>query len=160
MMTNVNISSPWIIFVKKLQAFFDKDPDVTVKYDDIDPYTVALLVDDTEKYFALSILLPQKLDLGNIEFTIYVIPANCLSYDPISLFKMVFKNSPIVESINTIKPEGTSNPFTYISFKNEVVKYHSDTLGDPHGNSFTLYQDLANDIFDMHDGVYFTTAEN
>lgn len=157
---NTGMSSPWVLFVAKLKKFFEEDNDIHIDYNpNSNPNLVNIRVDDETKHYALSNLLESKIYFGNFELEIRVIPANFASVDKVALFKSLFKDMSIVDEIDEITPEGTSNTFTYILFKNQVVKYWSDNLGNPHGNNFTLYEDLANDIFSDHAGVLFTTAE-
>ena len=151
------LSAPWVMYVKKLQAFFEEDPDITVEYDDNDPHAVTICVADPLKYYALNSLLDTEIGFGSFHLNVFIFPAKDL--DKGEMFKLAFKDSPIIKRIDEIQPEGSSNKFTYISFRNQVVKYWADYLGDPHGNIFTLYQYLADDIFLDHDGVFFTTAE-
>lgn len=151
------LSAPWVIYAKKLEKFFEEDPDVKIEYYDNDPNVVNIIVSDPIKYFALNRLIDAEIEFGNVHLQVFIFPSN--KFDNADLFKMAFKDSPIVKSIDEIQPEGSSNKFTYISFRNRVVKYWADYLGDPHGNLFTLYQYLADDIFLDHDGVFFTTAE-
>ena len=58
-----------------------------------------------------------------------------------------------------MRPIGTTNPFVYVMFKPEVVQYWDDNLGDPHGNISTLAQEIARDVFEDGNGVYFSTDE-
>jgi hypothetical protein len=50
-----------------------------------------------------------------------------------------------------------TNPITYVIFKKEVVQYYDDNLGDAHGNRTTLYEQIANQIFEDREGIYFCT---
>lgn len=50
-----------------------------------------------------------------------------------------------------------SNPIAYCSFKKEVVQYPADDLSSETGLKSTLYEDLAREIFENTDGVYFCT---
>ena len=47
--------------------------------------------------------------------------------------------------------------FIYVMFKNEVIQYYTDDLGDLNGMSSTLAQDIAWKIFEPVDGVYYCT---
>jgi len=47
---------------------------------------------------------------------------------------------------------------TYVLFKNKVVQYFIDNIGDYNGMKSTLYEDIARDIFEDVDGVFFCTA--
>ena len=48
-------------------------------------------------------------------------------------------------------------PITYVVFRNEVVQYYTDDLGDYFGMASTLYEDIARDLFSEVDGIYFCT---
>lgn len=160
MKIKVNMSSPRVLFVAKLKKFFEEETDIHINYDPIaNPSTVDIRVDDPIKYDTLSKLLDDKIDFGNVSLNINVIPANFDKVDRVALFKTLLQNMSIVEAVDEVTIEGSSNSFIYASFRNQVVKYWSDNLGNPHGNSFTLYETLANEIFQNHDGILFTTAE-
>lgn len=154
------ISSPWVLYVKKLSTFFAEDPDISIDYDaENAPDKLTIRVDNQDKCYALTQLLDSEITFGIFTLKIDICPANLMVNDKLSLFKMAFKDNPIVDSVESIRPDGSFNSFNYISFRNEVVKYWSDNLGNPHGNSFTLYEILADEIFKDHPGVLFTTAE-
>ena len=159
MSKKVGLSSPVVIYVKKLQTLFAEDPDVCIEYDDNDPEAVNITVGDPEKFYALSSVMESEVEFGNLHLSIYIWPADLSEDNKVEMFKKIFKDSSIVSSIDEIKPDGTSGKLTYISFRNQVVKYWADNLGNPHGNSFTLFETIANDIFENHNGVFFTTAE-
>lgn len=86
--------------------------------------------------------------------TIEVIAAN-EEVSLISLYKAAFAGNPIVSYIETV--DGFGNPLNYIVFEKEVVQYFNDNLGDIHGIESTLYQDLAEEVFDEHDSIFFCT---
>lgn len=91
----------------------------------------------------------------NLKIT--VIPANANKESSISLFQKAFAGNPILNYI-----EGTEDTFSnylyYFVFRNEVVQYFNDNLADIHGLESTLYQTLANEIFEgRHEGVLFCT---
>ena len=156
----LSFSSPWVLYVKKLSTFFAEDPDISIEYDaDNTPNVVTIRVDNQDKYYALTELIDTEVRFGNFTLKIDIRPANLKYTDKIALFSMLLKGNPIVESIESIRPDGRFNAFNYISFRNEVVKYWSDNLGNPHGNSFTLFEILADEIFHDQPGVLFTTAE-
>lgn len=148
------MSAPWVRFYRELEALFSADPDVTVHYYD-DKNEVKLFVDDSTKAEALSKLLPNKKNFGNVELLITVVPANDTYYDKVKLFKDAFYGNPNLKSLQYI--DILSNPITYLVFKKEVVQYYNDDLGDVNGICSTLYQDIAKNIFGEVDGVFFCT---
>jgi hypothetical protein len=132
--------------------------DTTVEYDG-EKRKVIIRTKSFDKCSAFTRLLPQAVVFGNVMLTIDIVPANDI--DDVTMFKHIFANSPIVDKIVTVQPEGTSNPFTYILFKKEVVEYWDDNLGNPHGFMFDLYQNIADNVFDSnHDGIIFSTSSS
>lgn len=156
MPTQVSISSPWISYVRKIEALFEPDPEIKIDFDN-DDLNLKLYVEDAAKADALTQLLPAEKSFGNVNLKITVIPANANKESAISLFQKAFAGNPILNYI-----EGTedtfSNPLYYFVFRNEVVQYFNDNLADIHGLESTLYQNLANEIFEgCHEGVLFCT---
>ena len=153
----VGMSSPWVTYARKLAMLLTAD-DTEVEYNS-EKKKVTIRTNSFDKCAAFTKLLPQAVVFGNVILTIDIIPANDI--DDVTMFKHIFANSPIVDKIVTIQPEGTSNPFTYILFKKEVVEYWDDNLGNPHGFMFDLYQNMAENVFeDNHDGIIFTTSSS
>lgn len=150
----LELSTPWVIYYRELEALFKEDPEVRVVYDE-DAIEVKLYVENQDKADALTQLLPNEKEFGNITLKITVIPANKLSTDKVSLLKRAFRDNPALSFIAEHAVFG--NSITYIVFKNAVVQYYTDNLGDVYGNYSTLYQDIAKDIFPEHDGIYFCT---
>lgn len=153
--------SPWVNFYREIEALFGKDPDIKIEFSNTEK-TIKLYVTGQEKYEALTQLLPTEKELGTVTAKIQVIPANCLKLSGLDLFRNAFKDNPVVTDFVTIPREliESTNNFDYVIFKKEVVQYHDDSLNDPHGNRSTLYQFIAEDVFDNHGGVYFCTDRN
>lgn len=161
MAENFQLSSPWVLYVNEIKAFFKGDKDVEVIFDE-DTNTVKLLVNGAEKADALTQLLPAKKQFGNVTLTIQIIPANRFEPNKLDLFRKAFADNPIVTDYISIPKEitGFANDFNYLVFKKEVVQYHNDSLNDPHGNCSTLYQNIAEEVFDNYSGVYFCTDKD
>lgn len=155
MSKNIKLSSPWVTYYKKINALFGVDPDVTVRFDE-DKYTICLYVTGEDKANAISKLLPMQKEFGNVVVNINVIPANEDEYTTADLFNLAFKGSPALSFIETI--DGVfSNRINYIVFANKVVQYFNDNLGDIHGVTSTLYQDIAKEIFENRKDVCYCT---
>ena len=154
-MSKLGLSSPWVNFYRELEALFAKDPEVKVVYDE-EKNDIKLYVDNLAKADALAQLLPVERTFGNITITITVIPTNKEGASKIQLFRTAFEGNGAFNY--TASAEGIfTNPIHYVVFANEVVQYFNDDLSDAHGVRSTLYQDIAEDVFENHESVYFCT---
>ena len=159
-MARLRKSSPWIIFYRELQELFRYDDEVKVIYDDNPDealYEVRLYVETTAKADALEKLLPMEKVFGNVTLSIKVIPANNLAHTNVPLYEAAFEGNEALSYIKTVGGGILSNDITYVVFKNQVVQYFSDDLSDPHGLTSTLYQDIAERVFEQKEGIFFCT---
>ena len=158
---NLGVSSPWVCEFRKYQALFGQDKDIRLEFDNNTP-AIKMYIIGQDKYEALSRLLPTERQFGNVVLKIQLIPDNNLKLSTLDLFRKAFADNPIVTDYISIPKEitGSANDFNYLVFKKEVVQYHNDSLNDPHGNCSTLYQNIAEEIFDNHNGVYFCTDKD
>ena len=95
---------------------------------------------------------------GNVDILINVVPANKIDKCSINTIKAAFEGNPIVSKYYEV-PDVMTNRMYYMMFEPEVVQYYDDNLADPRGFVSTLYQDIAADIIEEHDGVYFCTDD-
>jgi hypothetical protein len=154
----INLFSPWVIYYKKLEALFGKDKDIKMTFDN-NELVVKMYINGQDKYEALSQLIPVEKQFGTVTLKIQLIPANNLKQSKVDLFRKAFYGNPIVNDIIVISRDvlESTNDFSYVVFAKEVVQYHDDSLNDPHGNCSTLYQDIAKEVFENCDGIYFCT---
>ena len=152
----VNLSSPWVIYYRKLESFFEQDPDVEVTLEEEEEYqpVIRLYVDNARKADALQELLPNEKKFGNVKVPIIVNPSNTTS-SKLDLLKVALEGNDAVVDIETVPT--VFDDITYIIFEKKVVQYFADDLGDLHGVNSTLYQDLAKEIFGNVSGVNFCT---
>ena len=162
-MAKLNLSPPWVVYYRKLSAFFREDSEVRITYDDIEQ-EIKLYVNNAEKAVALENLLPSEQNFGNVTLYITIVPANQTCFDSvkagystnmIDIVRALFDNKAVV-GIKVVDGIMT-NKMTFVIFKKEVVQYFTDDIGDYHGICSTLYQDLAKEIFGSIDGVFFCT---
>lgn len=154
MASKLNLSPPWITYYHEIDAMFKEDPEVKVYYDD-EACEVKLYVDNTDKAYALTILLPPEKEFGNVTLKITVVPANVPAEKGVDLIEKAFKGNPVLSYLKYgCGPFGDIN---YAVFKNRVVQFFNDDISDAHGVKSTLYQDIAKDIFGLVDGVFFCT---
>ena len=152
--SGTHLSSPWITYYRKLEALFENDPNVQVKFDE-DDLVIRLYVIGTDKADALTRLLPNKVTFGNVEVTISVIPANG-EKTRADLLKEAFDGNPNFAYAMTVEGVMT-NPISYVVFKPEVCQFWNDNLHDPHGLVSDLYENIAREIFTEDGGICFTT---
>ena len=153
-MSKLNLSAPWVTLYHEYAALFGCDPEIAIVYDE-DAHIIKLYVDNAYKADALTQLLPPEYDFGNIIVHVEVIPSNESMSSPTSIFEAAFANNPVFAF--TKSAEGIFSDIFYVVFKNKVVQYFNDNLGDVYGNCSTLYQDIAKNVFGDHTGVYFCT---
>lgn len=154
-MSNIKLSSPWVLYYREVEALFAEDPEVKISLDEV-TCTLKIYVDNNpDKADALTQLFPEYKKFGNIALTIKVLPSNVQATSKMDLFRKAFRRNPAVSYIETIDGVFKAN---YIVFKNKVVQYYADDPGDINGMHSTLYQDIAQDIFGSEEGIYYCTA--
>lgn len=154
-MNKLKLSAPWVSYYKKLCAMFGEDPDIKITYDEDDP-TVRMYVDNQKKAEALQILLPTSIKFGSVTLNIDIIPANTQFKNKNELLRDALEGNPAFEYAVTID-NVLSNSVNYFVFKNKVVQYFNDDLGDINGNRSTLYQKIAKEIFGEIPGIFYCT---
>ena len=165
-MAKISLSPPWVEYYHKINELFKHDPEVKVIYDE-NQNRLSLYVDNENKAAALTELLPETKEFGTVVMEIVVIPSNTkknLRKTNISrktniyLIEAAFENNPIVNDIKIISGL-FSYDLNYVIFKNCVVQYFNDNLGDYNGLKSTLYEDIARDVFDSCEGVFYCTDQ-
>ena len=150
----IKLSPPWYNYFREVKALFGDDPDINVIFDD-DNNVIKLYVENHDKADALEQILPKEKAFGAVTVYIEVIPQN-KEMSKVDLFRKAFEGNPAYSYSATV--DGImSNPLHYIVFRNRVVQYWSDSLNDINGNTSTLYENIARDIFDNVDNVCFNT---
>lgn len=146
----LKLSPPWITYVNMVKAMFGNDPDVRIDYEN-DECTLKIYVEKSDKAEAISRLLPDEKEFGNITLKINVVPANGENsigkISPKQLFDIAFDGNPVYAYCKEVTGFLT-NTITYVVFKNRVVQFFNDNLNDIHGLVSTLYQDIASEIFE------------
>ena len=126
-----------------------------IEYDN-DNTSLKLYVEGVKKADALTKLLPAHKEFGNVVLNITVIPANYKD-DKVSLFRAAFEGNSIVSEIAT--KDLCGGKVSYVVFEGKVVQFFNDSMADINGLCSTLYQDIANEVFDDHAGIYFCTEQ-
>ena len=154
-MATLTLSSPWVTYYRELENLFEGDPEIRVIFDE-EKNEIMLYVDNAKKAGALNEMLPEKKVFGNVELTITLIPANGMTEPKGSLARAALEGNPALSYIREVKGVFT-NDITYVVFRNVVVQYYNDDLGDVNGLCSTLYQDIAKRVFGETEGVFFCT---
>ena len=161
-MARIKLSPPWVTYYKELKCLFVSDKDITIIFDEDIP-EIKLCVNNDEKAFALSQILPTKKEFGGVTLKITIVPSNeeklkSEDKERISnnLYTTAFKNNPILYRVVQLDTFAMGT-ITYVVFENGVVQYYNDNLYDINGICSTLYQDIAKRIFVEINGVHFCT---
>ena len=160
----LKLLSPWAIYIKKVEALFDGDPQIAcnVDYAGKAPYIV-LSCNNGDKVAALLQILPEEISFGNIKLKIAVDgkPSNRAFTTKKELFDTAFAGNPAFAYAVTVGDEIWWMCSTYVVFKNYVVQFFADNLNDCHGVISTLYETLAQEILTgpavTEGGVFFNT---
>lgn len=156
MKNNAKLSPPWITHYRKIEALFEQDPEIKISYNE-EKNELKLFVEDAAKAAALQKLLPPIKHFGNVDFKINIVPANKLT-SASSLLCTAFAGNPVLKDI--IDTQSVLGNFTYAVFDKKVVQFFDDRLDDVNGNYTTLYQDIAKDVLELTDQVFFCTAQD
>lgn len=158
-MARIKMSAPWDIFYHEINELFREDNEIKVVYNE-ETKEIKLYVETKDKATALNDLLPTHKTYGNVEQLITVVPANGYSLGALKGVKekivTAFTGNPIISRIETVGCVFT-NPITYVAFRNQVVQYYNDDIGDINGQCSTLYQEIAKNVFGSLDGIHFCT---
>lgn len=151
----MSLAAPWTTYVSELEAMFAGDLDISIVYDEC-AHEVKLYVNGEKKADALTKILNSEVTFGNVTLKITVIPANCKNEEDIlDCFRDAFEGNPAMTRVIPVtSPLGTHR---FVMFRNKVVQFYNDQLDDPYGNKYTLYQEIAKDIFNRNFAVNFCT---
>lgn len=154
---------PWSIFIKKVEALFDGDPQIAcnVNYSGSAP-SIVLACNNGDKVTALQQILPEEIEYGGVTLKIAVdgVPSNRAFVTKKELFDTAFyKNPAYAYTISPVDDGYNWFDMIYVVFKNCVVQFFADNLNDCHGVISTLYQDIAAEVLTgpATQGVYYNT---
>lgn len=158
----LKILPPWSIYIKRVEALFDGDPQIAcnVDYASSSP-SIVLACNNGDKVAALQQILPEEVEFGNVTLKIGVdgTPSNRAFTSKKELFETAFAGNPAFAYAVTPGDDAWWMSTTYVVFKNCVVQYFADNLNDCHGIISCLYQDIAEQILTgpASQGVFFNT---
>ena len=144
----LKILSPWSIFIKKVEALFDGDPQIACNVNWNEP-AIVLACNNGDKVAALQKILPEEVTFGGVILKVAVdgVPSNRFFKTKKEVFDVAFdKNPAYAYSVSPVEEGYNWFDITYVVFKNCVVQFFADNLNDCHGVISTLYQDIASEI--------------
>lgn len=150
----VGMQSPWITYLNKVKALFERDPEITIEYDE-KSYTIKYFIDNTTKSDALAKLIPSEVPFGNITVKNEIIPSNNDDINYLELVETAFKGNPIFSKVISGDKKGLFT-LDYALFNKEVIQFYNDDLSDAYGNFNGLAEDIAREILNV-EGVNFCT---
>lgn len=157
--TSITKSPPWENYRAKLKAFFASDNEVTVgEFEGEDQKTVTITVKNHSKADALRDLLKSSVQFGNITVNV-----NVEYDDDVSLekkFQYAFTGNKYYCDFhrqNNVGPESMWSA-NYVLFKPLAVQYYDDNLASYYGLESKLPEDVARDILNPVDGVYYCSS--
>ena len=169
-MAQLQLSAPWILLYRKIDAMFKLDNDIKVIFEDLDAAKkIKIYVEDPNKADALKKILIPEVQFGTMPVSIEIISVDSdrsrrytrrrVMTDPndaADIFIAAFSSNRAFAYANKIEGIFT-NPIYYVVFDKVVVQYFTDDIGDVNGICSTLYQEIAKDIFKPFDGVHYCT---
>lgn len=153
---SVYLSSPWMLFYKRVVQLFEKDPHVKVTFNN-DTHELKLVVSGQKKAKAIAQILPKTRKFGNVEVHTRVLCEEDKDSDSVKVLRDAFEDNDAVSRIETLT-DLCEIPINYVVFKPEIVQYFSDNFGDINGVTSTIYEEIAKDLFGgTVNGTFFCT---
>lgn len=150
----LKLSAPWTVYFRQIQALFKQDPEVQVFFNE-DNEEIEILVDNSTKADALSKLLPTEKSFGNVTVKVTIVPGN-KKKAPVNLVHDAFDDN---KSVSMIYEAQTvfGDIWTFVVFKKEVIQFFNDNMTDLHGICSTLMEDIAREILNTKDYLFYCT---
>ena len=143
---SVQMQSPWVVYEKAARAVLeDKDPDVTIEYDNSVP-VLKLYVRGADKADSMSHVMPCEVTYGGVTMPVEVIPDNDGELTMADHLRRAFAGNPVLSDIVEcpVVPGGPS--MTYALFEPAVVQIEVDNAGSPYGVRTATYEELAKEV--------------
>lgn len=152
----VNLSSPWMLYYRRVAQLFAEDPHVKVTFNN-DTYELKLVVSGQRKAKAIAQILPKTRKFGNVEVQTRVLCEEDKDSDSARVLRDAFEDNDAVSRIETFW-DICGDPINYVVFEPWVVQYFSDNIGDLDGVTSTIYEEIAKDLFsETVKGTFFCT---
>lgn len=160
MKEELKLSAPWEIFYSEFILLFKDDPDISsITFDDAPGpiKTIKMYVEDQDKADALSRIIPNRKEMGNITIHIEIVPANLNNASKVDIFKKAFDKNPIIKELKHIEGIGYSADYAVCEAK--IVQYFNDDLSDVDQKRTCLAEDLVKDIIGEIPGIFVCTEK-
>lgn len=149
------LAAPWITYVREMMAFFQRDPDVVVDYDE-EANVIDVIVDGLDKAVAAYGALAPSRTFGSVTVRCRVRCADGTDIRHLLLSRLLAGNAQLARIEHVDSTQSPMDGRTYVLFKPDVVQFFNDDLSDYHKVRTTLMQEIARDVVDV-DGVSWCT---
>lgn len=145
-----DLSAPWTVWFRKLEALFAEDPEVDVSLD-AEGREVTVRVGNAVKADALAQLLPDEVTFGGVTLDVVVLPANEDATDA-QLWRWAFDGNPaLADVVEAQLPDGS--PVTFALFAPVCAQWFADDLTNPYGIQTRTLEDVARDVLSCGDVI-------
>jgi hypothetical protein len=155
-MAEIQMQSPWVVYVKAVKALFEYDQDVIVgdweHTPNTDVYKLSLFVHGDDKAASIAKVLPQRKEFGNVTLEIEVVPDNDGKLTMLDHLRRAFAGNPALVDVMEVPVVPGGPTMAYALFAPEVVQIECDNAASPYGIVTTTYEGVAKDVLSV-DGV-------
>lgn len=158
----IEMTAPWYVQRKKLEAFFELDESVSVG--EIAPivgagageYGVTVSVSNHAKADALAKILRKTYEFSGVTLRVSVVDT-ADEATPEETFKDAFAHNRMVRGVTHEDANGFER--TFIVVEPDILQFRADNLADYRRNVSKLASDVAAELFETDAGVAFCTAD-
>lgn len=157
---SLKLQSPWVTYYDKIRELFRQDDEIKMVFD-CDAMLITMFVKNAKKAEALRNLLPAKKQFGNV--TVHVNVITCANEEEImqaratkATIEDAFEGNMLYHYTRTFD-NVLGGAITYVVFAKKVIQYWNDDIGDLFGNANCLPEDLARDVLENTEGLFFST---
>lgn len=142
--------SPWVNARNQLDAMFRSDPEVTVsgcKEVEDGVYQIDISSTNIPKIRALSLIMKNKYEFGNVTLNIEFVENDRLTYNICELYRIAFTGNDVFRKVEkyVLGPDGSKS--NYALFTPGALAWYSDNISSPFGESISTIEDMAKQFF-------------
>ena len=167
----VKLSPPWNTYWAEVNGLLGRDPQLHVQplEESENGYALKILVDDQDKYIALSQILPKQKVYGNVVLDIILVPADASLSAPlpkdtveeiIDAYEIALKDTGRMDG-KEIVTLPTGGKIGYVITQCGVFQFFNDDLTTLYGWKTETIEDLFKNVFGPYSGdpvIYFSSS--